>query len=138
MSLVLINPREKCAPVVLGRRWWQLLLVTNGFLCRLNLPSTFPPNCSFVSKVGIVGRTGSGKSSLLKILFGLYDYEGDIVIDGIDVRMLPLQVLRSRLAVIPQVRPSLADGSKDSKFVVEDAKLPSAFALNILEPGFVL
>ncbi|CAM9901364.1 unnamed protein product, partial [Sphacelaria rigidula] len=53
--------------------------------------------------VGIVGRTGSGKTSLVRILFGLYAYEeGTVCIDGVDISKLPLAVLRSRLAVIPQ------------------------------------
>lgn len=53
--------------------------------------------------MGIVGRTGSGKTSLLRVLFGLYDYEGTVKIDGVDTSKLPLHVLRSNLAVIPQV-----------------------------------
>lgn len=53
-----------------------------------------------------MGRTGSGKTSLVRILFGLYAYEeGTVCIDGVDISKLPLAVLRSRLAVIPQVRP---------------------------------
>ncbi|XP_050029460.1 ATP-binding cassette sub-family C member 10 [Dermacentor andersoni] len=55
------------------------------------------------SKVGIVGRTGAGKSSLLQALFRLTPVEsGQIYIDGVDVlRMHPKEV-RSRLAAIPQ------------------------------------
>lgn len=55
-------------------------------------------------QVGIVGRTGSGKTSLLRAIFGLYPYSGCIDIDGMDISTLPVQLLRSRLAVIPQVR----------------------------------
>nr|CAD7459032.1 unnamed protein product [Timema tahoe] len=55
------------------------------------------------SKVGICGRTGSGKSSLVMSLFHMVDvYEGSIEIDGIDITQVPLQVLRSRLSIIPQ------------------------------------
>ncbi|CBJ31188.1 ABC multidrug transporter [Ectocarpus siliculosus] len=53
-------------------------------------------------KVGIVGRTGSGKTSLLRAIFGLYPYSGCIDIDGVDISTLPVHLLRSRLAVIPQ------------------------------------
>ena len=54
-------------------------------------------------KVGIVGRTGSGKSSLSLCLFRLLRADtGRVVIDGIDVTKMSLAALRSRLAVIPQ------------------------------------
>ncbi|XP_061084939.1 ATP-binding cassette sub-family C member 9 isoform X4 [Conger conger] len=54
-------------------------------------------------KVGICGRTGSGKSSLSLAFFNMVDmFEGEIIIDGIDICKLPLQTLRSRLSIILQ------------------------------------
>ncbi|OCT87970.1 hypothetical protein XELAEV_18016599mg [Xenopus laevis] len=62
-------------------------------------------------KVGICGRTGSGKSSLSLAFFRMVDiFDGKIVIDGIDISKLPLNTLRSRLSIILQ-DPILFSGS---------------------------
>ena len=55
-------------------------------------------------KVGVVGRTGAGKSSLISALFRLFvkGLEGEIRIDGKDTRTLGLHELRSRISIIPQ------------------------------------
>ena len=55
-------------------------------------------------KVGIVGRTGAGKSSLTLSLFRILECTGGgISIDGIDISKLGLHTLRGRLTIIPQV-----------------------------------
>ncbi|KAJ7730232.1 multidrug resistance-associated ABC transporter [Mycena maculata] len=54
-------------------------------------------------KVGIVGRTGAGKSSLLQALFRMVELQsGKIEIDGHNIRNIGLDVLRGRLALVPQ------------------------------------
>ncbi len=51
----------------------------------------------------LLGRSGAGKSTLLHLLLRLYDVDGGAVtIDGLDVRSLQLQSLRSRIAFVPQ------------------------------------
>jgi len=56
------------------------------------------------STLGVVGRTGSGKSSLLLTLFRIAEIEsgGAIEIDGIDIRSVSMEKLRDSLAIIPQ------------------------------------
>jgi ATP-binding cassette subfamily C (CFTR/MRP) protein 4 len=55
-------------------------------------------------KVGIVGRTGAGKSSLLQALFRLFEPapKRSVIIDGLYTSDLGLTVLRSKIAIIPQ------------------------------------
>ncbi|KAH6922960.1 hypothetical protein HPB50_020323 [Hyalomma asiaticum] len=64
-----------------------------------------------MEKVGVVGRTGAGKSSLvLALLRVLKPSEGRILIDGVDIADVPLKKLRSSITVIPQ-DPSLLRGT---------------------------
>ena len=62
-------------------------------------------------KVGVVGRTGSGKSSILQVLFRLSDLEdGAVEIDGVNTKSIGLHLLRRSIGYIPQA-PFLIQGS---------------------------
>ncbi|GFS61777.1 ATP-binding cassette sub-family C member 8 [Trichonephila inaurata madagascariensis] len=64
-----------------------------------NITLTIKPG----EKVGICGRTGSGKSSLIMALFRMVNImSGKIEIDGVNILNIPLEFLRSRLSIIPQ------------------------------------
>jgi ATP-binding cassette subfamily C (CFTR/MRP) protein 1 len=62
-------------------------------------------------KVGVVGRTGSGKSTICLCLFRILEpYEGTIYIDDEDITKMGLEILRKNLTIIPQ-DPCLMEGS---------------------------
>ena len=53
-------------------------------------------------KLGVCGRTGSGKSTLMTTIYRLVEpLSGSIVIDGVDITSIGLQDLRSRLSLVP-------------------------------------
>ena len=62
-------------------------------------------------QIGIVGRTGAGKTSLLGCILRLMDTtRGNILIDGTNIKLLGLQELRSSISVISQT-PALIEGT---------------------------
>lgn len=61
-------------------------------------------------RIGIVGRTGAGKSSIISALFRMTDFKGKILIDNIDTKQISLKELRNSISIIPQ-EPVLFSGS---------------------------
>ncbi|EQC25095.1 hypothetical protein SDRG_17021 [Saprolegnia diclina VS20] len=95
---------------------------TTGAVAFENVSFRYKPNDPLVlqnvsfavaggEKIGIVGRTGAGKSSLMMALFRMNDVaSGSISIDGVDIASVGLRTLRSHLAIIPQ-NPVLFKGT---------------------------
>lgn len=54
-------------------------------------------------KIGIVGRTGAGKSTFFQTIFRMYEPEGQIIIDDVNIKELCLLDLRNKLTIIPVI-----------------------------------
>ena len=84
-----------------------------------NVSFAVPPG----GTLGVVGATGSGKSALIDLIPRVHDpQEGEILIDGVPIRELPVHVLRAEIGHVPQetflfsdtIRANLAYGTEDS------------------------
>ena len=88
---------------------------------RPDLPPVLHGLSAFIrpsEKIGVVGRTGAGKSSLFNTLFRIVEPEsGQIIIDSYDICKLGLHDLRKSLSIIPQI-PVLFSGKSHLLFIL--------------------
>ncbi|KAK4799126.1 hypothetical protein SAY86_024491 [Trapa natans] len=105
---------QSCCPPTSWPENGKIELIDLKVRYKENLPMVLHGvSCIFPGgkKIGIVGRTGSGKSTLIQALFRLIEpVDGRIIIDNIDIYKIGLHDLRSRLSIIPQ-DPTLFEGT---------------------------
>lgn len=72
--------------------------------------------------IAVIGHTGTGKSTLVNLIPRLYDVsEGQLLIDGVDVRKIPLSVLRSQIGYVPQETFLFSDTIADNiRYGIDD------------------
>lgn len=68
----------------------------------------------FLLKVGIVGRTGARKSSLISALFRIVKIDGSLLIDDLDTKKIGLNDLRNNISIIPQEPMLFSASLRDS------------------------
>ncbi len=83
--------------------------------------------------LGLLGRTGSGKSTIARLLFRLYDpADGAILLGGVDVRRARLAELRSRVGMVTQ-QVQLFQGTVRDNLSLFDSGIPDGRILEVLE-----
>lgn len=96
-------------------------------------------------KIGIIGRSGSGKSSLAKLIVGLYQPDaGSLLVDGVDVRQLDVSDLRHNIGYVPQdiqlfsgtLRDNLVTGARyvEDELVLQASELAGVHEFVRLHP----
>lgn len=96
-------------------------------------------------KIGIIGRSGSGKSSLAKLLVGLYQPDdGSLLVDGVDIRQIDVSELRHNIGYVPQdiqllagtLRDNLVSGARyvEDELVLQAAELAGVHEFARLHP----
>ncbi|MHA6786315.1 type I secretion system permease/ATPase [Pseudomonas bijieensis] len=96
-------------------------------------------------KIGIIGRSGSGKSSLAKLLVGLYQPDdGALLVDGVDIRQIDVSELRYNIGYVPQdiqllagtLRDNLTSGARyvEDELVLQAAELAGVHEFARLHP----
>ncbi|XP_019436154.1 PREDICTED: ABC transporter C family member 13 isoform X3 [Lupinus angustifolius] len=111
-------PQEEQAGCLKLNPYWPNEGVIEFYNVTLKYMPSLPASLSNLSftiargmQVGIIGRTGAGKSSVLNALFRLTPVcTGSITIDGMDIKNIPVRDLRAHLAIVPQ-SPFLFEGS---------------------------
>lgn len=92
-----------CDKNICVKIWVLILDHSNSLICSVISPINSDYKPGF--QVGIVGRTGAGKSSLALGIFRILEAaKGKIFIDGVNIADIGLHDLRSRITIIPQVR----------------------------------
>ncbi|EDV26685.1 uncharacterized protein TRIADDRAFT_22415, partial [Trichoplax adhaerens] len=111
-----ISPEDEALKAKLPKNWpvhGRILFKNLSFRHHESLPYVLHNiNCAIEAgeKIGVVGRTGAGKSSLVASLFRMADLSGNIEIDDISITSVNVSSLRSKISVIPQ-DPSLFVGT---------------------------
>ncbi len=83
--------------------------------------------------LGLLGRTGSGKSTVARLLFRLYDpAEGEVRLGGVDIRRARLADLRGRVGMVTQ-QVQLFQGTVRDNLTLFDPEIPDQRILNVLQ-----
>ena len=113
-SAARINEVLAIAPIIKDEEMKEMTFHQKGYIEFQNVTFSYPGaeepalrNLSFSAAPGeitaIIGGTGSGKSTLLKLISRFYDVDsGAVLVDGVNVKDMPIEVLRKKIGLVPQ------------------------------------
>lgn len=146
-ALTHVNDTLEIKPKILGGHLISDPTLIQGDICFNNVTFGYDPNYPVIKHlnlwmppkkvIGIVGLTGAGKSTIIKLLMRFYDAQGgEITLDGTNIKDYPLQTLRESMAFVSQnvtlfsgtIFENIAYGRRDATYedVVNAAKIAEA------------
>ena len=136
------------------------ILIPNidGHIIFKNVNFKFPNTTNYLLKninfeifpgetIAIIGKTGSGKTTIINILLKMYDYEGSVLIDGVELRDINKKHLRSNIGTVLQdpflysktvlENIAIANPNSDNEAIIEASKTASLESdINTFQDGY--
>lgn len=134
----LINDKPEAKPLIISDGAIEFDAVNFGYSGRLPILKGFSFKVSAKQKVAVVGSSGAGKTTLIKLLFRFYDIQsGSIRIDGQDIRDVTQESLRSAIGIVPQdtvlFNTTLLENVRYGRIDATDEEVKKAIKLAHLE-----
>jgi len=98
-----VSDEKGAAPIRIDKGTVEFKNISFSYNSRREVVQEFNLSIKAGEKVALVGHSGSGKTTVVKLLYRFYDVtKGEILIDGIDVRKVSQESLRSEMSIVPQ------------------------------------
>jgi ABC-type transport system involved in Fe-S cluster assembly fused permease/ATPase subunit len=126
-----VRDREDARPFMLTKGEVDFKNVTFSYDAQRQVTNNVTLHVEAGQTIALVGETGGGKSTILKLLFRFYDVTGgQVTIDGQDVRDVTLESLRENIGVVPQdpslFNQTILDNLRYAKLDATDEEIQSA------------
>lgn len=98
-----VKDAKDAKPIVIAKGTVEFRNISFSYNSKREIVKDFNLNIRAGEKVALVGHSGSGKTTVVKLLYRFYDVaKGEILVDGADVRTVAQESLRSEMSIVPQ------------------------------------